>query len=179
VSHPRVFAEQYPGSEVADALREHRGDRDALLASLTATLQRDPCVRAAWLWGSFGRGAADDLSDLDPWIIVSDGAVGAMGPSLRLYAQRTGNVIHGRVTHSRKTDSSVGDSSNRYYLTRLPRDESWRCPEQGLIQEAARAERPHAGTLRHPPASSLPVCAESRACPPSPEHRVPTDSCPG
>lgn len=80
---------------VSAALREHREDRDDLLASLTASLRDDARVRAVWLWGSFGRGEADDLSDLDPWIVVSDAFVGEMGASLRLYARRTGNFITG------------------------------------------------------------------------------------
>ena len=81
--------------EIVTALREHREDRDALLAVLTASLQADPSVRAAWLWGSFGRGEADDLSDLDPWLVVADDAVGEMGARLRQYAFRTGTFITG------------------------------------------------------------------------------------
>ena len=81
--------------KVVAALREHREDRDALLASLTASLQADPHIRAAWLWGSFGRGEADDLSDLDPWLIVADDAVGEMGARLRQYALLTGTFITG------------------------------------------------------------------------------------
>jgi len=80
---------------VVAALREHRKDRDTLLASLTASLQNDPRVRAAWLWGSFGRGEADDLSDLDPWIIVADEFVGEMGAGLKCFAEQTGNYITG------------------------------------------------------------------------------------
>jgi len=80
---------------VVAALREHREDRETLLASLTASLQNDPRVRAAWLWGSFGRGEADDLSDLDPWIIVADEFVGEMGARLKHYAEQTGNYITG------------------------------------------------------------------------------------
>lgn len=85
--------------EIVTALREHREDRDALLASLTASLQADPFVRAAWLWGSFGRGEADDLSDLDPWLVVADDAVGAMGTRLRQYALLTGTFITGGEEH--------------------------------------------------------------------------------
>ena len=81
--------------EVVAALREHREDRDALLASLTQSLYDDPHVRAAWLWGSFGRGEADDLSDLDPWLVVADDAVGEMGARLRQYALLTGTFITG------------------------------------------------------------------------------------
>lgn len=92
---PTVLAEQFAGSQVGAALREHREDRDALLSSLTASLEADPRVLAFWLWGSFQNGEADDLSDLDPWVIVTDEAALEMGASLQYYARRTGNFISG------------------------------------------------------------------------------------
>lgn len=95
MSRPTVFAEHIVDPAVAAALREHREDRTALLGSLTASLRRDSRVRAAWLWGSFGRDEADDLSDLDPWLIVADEAAAEMGPTLRLYAEQTGSFISG------------------------------------------------------------------------------------
>ncbi len=87
-----ITAEQFSGS-LAASLREHREDRAALLASLSASFQADPRIRAAWLWGSFGRNEADDLSDLDPWLIVSDEAAPQMGPSLGQYIYNTGSLI--------------------------------------------------------------------------------------
>lgn len=90
-----VFAEQHSQSLVAAALQEHHEDRDTLLASLTESLRADPRIRAAWMWGSIGRGEADDLSDLDPWLIVSNGSVTEMGASLRQYALQTGTFIAG------------------------------------------------------------------------------------
>ena len=95
MSRPTVFAEPLKDSVVAAMLRQHREDRAALLRSLTASLQSDSRVRAAWLWGSFGRDEADDLSDLDPWLIVTDEAVGEMGPMLRLYAEEIGSLVSG------------------------------------------------------------------------------------
>lgn len=92
---PTVFAEQFTDPVVVAALRQHREDRDTLLHSLTTFFQSDPRVRAAWLWGSFGREEADDLSDLDPWLIIADEAAAEMGPSVRLYAENTGNFISG------------------------------------------------------------------------------------
>lgn len=71
MSRPAVFAERMTSTRTTDALREHREDRAVLLASLTDSLQADPRVSAAWLHGSFGRGEADDLSDLDLWVAVS------------------------------------------------------------------------------------------------------------
>ena len=74
---------------------EHREDRAALLAALSASWQSDTRVRAALLWGSFGRGEADDLSDLDPWLLVADDAAPLMEPVLRKYAAQTGSLICG------------------------------------------------------------------------------------
>ena len=90
-----VLAEQFTESPVAVALREHRADRNALLESLVVSLDADPCVRAAWLWGSFGRNEADDLSDLDLWVIVVDNAAAGFGSRCRLYAERSGSLISG------------------------------------------------------------------------------------
>lgn len=53
--------------------RDNRADRDQLLSSLIQKLEGDDRVRAAWLAGSLGRGNADDLSDIDLWLAVSDG----------------------------------------------------------------------------------------------------------
>ncbi len=91
-----ILSEQFTDPAVADALREHREDRTALLASLTASWRSDARIRAALLWGSFGRGEADDLSDLDPWLIVTDDAAAEMGLSLRQYAAQTGSLITGK-----------------------------------------------------------------------------------
>ncbi len=95
MSRSLVLAEQFPHSAVANALWEHRADRDALLASLLAFLQADPRVRAAWLWGSFGRNEADDLSDLDLWIVIAEESSSAFGLSVRRYAEQTGSFISG------------------------------------------------------------------------------------
>lgn len=55
--------------------------------------QSDARIRAALLWGSFGRGKADDLSDLDPWLLVADEAAASIEPILRRYAEQTGSLI--------------------------------------------------------------------------------------
>lgn len=95
-----IFSEQFTNSApaTANALREHREDRAALLASLTASWQSDAPIRAALLWGSFGRGEADDLSDLDPWLLVADDAAAEMGPYLRQYAEQAGSLVLAKDT---------------------------------------------------------------------------------
>lgn len=95
-----ILSEQFSDSSptVADALREHREDRTALLASLTASWRSNARIRAALLWGSFGRGDADDLSDLDPWLLVADEAAPFMEPVLQEYAEQTGSLILAKNT---------------------------------------------------------------------------------
>ena len=98
MSRSLILAEQFTDTAVADALREHREDRAGLLASVLASWQSDERIRAALLWGSFGRGEADDLSDLDPWLLVADDVASEIGPSLRQYAEQTGSLITGKNT---------------------------------------------------------------------------------
>ncbi len=95
MSRSLVFSEQFSDPAVAEALREYRTDRDALLASLMTFWRGDARVRAALLWGSFGRSEADDLSDLDPWLLVADEAAPSIEPVLRGYAEQTGSLICG------------------------------------------------------------------------------------
>jgi predicted nucleotidyltransferase len=47
-------------------------ERDRLLALVTQALEADPRVTAAWLSGSYGRGEADEWSDLDLHVAVVD-----------------------------------------------------------------------------------------------------------
>ena len=100
MSRSLILSEQFTDSvpAVANDLREHCEDRTALLASLMASWQGDARIRAALLWGSFGRDEADDLSDLDPWLIVTEDAAAEIGPSLRHYAEQTGSLITGKNT---------------------------------------------------------------------------------
>jgi hypothetical protein len=51
---------------------ERRAEREALFERLARLLQEDHAVVAAWLLGSLGRGDADDLSDIDVWVVVRD-----------------------------------------------------------------------------------------------------------
>ena len=88
----KIIAEHF-AAPLAASLREHREERAALQSSLLVSFQADPRIRAAWLWGSFGRGDADDLSDLDLWLLVTDEAASHMGPSLGQYTQNTGSLI--------------------------------------------------------------------------------------
>jgi predicted nucleotidyltransferase len=50
-------------------------ERQKLLERIAPVLEKDARVVAAWLFGSIGRGEADELSDLDIWIVVADHAI--------------------------------------------------------------------------------------------------------
>jgi len=161
-----IFADHFADPATAAALRRHREDRDALLLSLTSSLKADPRVRAAWLWGSFGRGEADDLSDLDPWLIVSDADVAKTGPSLRLYVEQSGSFIAGGESPQNAPTGGGYFSSlheGRHGLLHLdcywqPQSAVYQVPSEGLLfdrlgepmaplmQEPSPAERPLVNT---------------------------------
>ncbi len=88
-----VLSELISDPEVAEALRVHAAERTRLLDHLSTLFREDQRVRAAWLWGSFSRGEQDDLSDLDPWLLVSDEHVGGMGKSLVAMCEAAGSVV--------------------------------------------------------------------------------------
>lgn len=59
-------------SPLRQALTTHRTERDEWLARVHLQLQQDQRVDAAWLFGSLGRGDADELSDIDLFVIVNE-----------------------------------------------------------------------------------------------------------
>ncbi|MCW3059965.1 MAG: hypothetical protein JWQ02_1786 [Capsulimonas sp.] len=80
-------------ADTAALLREHAEDRSRLLTRLTEFFRNDERIRAFWLWGSFGRGEADDLSDLDLWLAVPHDFVPEMSARLLDYLQKAGVLI--------------------------------------------------------------------------------------
>lgn len=53
-------------------LEAYRQNRDTLLKSIVTELSNDERFPAAWLTGSYGRGEADDVSDLDICLVIAD-----------------------------------------------------------------------------------------------------------
>jgi hypothetical protein len=74
-------------------LTAYRAETDALLDRLTLLLQQDERVVAAWLFGSQGRGDADELSDLDLMAVVDDAAMEALVAGHAGYAARVGKPV--------------------------------------------------------------------------------------
>lgn len=57
---------------MSNALNVYRESRDSLLFKIVQVLSNDERFVGAWLAGSFGRNDADDVSDLDLNVVVSD-----------------------------------------------------------------------------------------------------------
>jgi len=89
----RVMAETTADAGTKNALQTRRAEREALLARIVRTLEEDDRVAAAWLFGSAGRGEADDLSDLDLRVIVSDEHIGSLCESRQAYAGQVGEGV--------------------------------------------------------------------------------------
>lgn len=71
-------------------LQNYRAERDELLHRIQQVLDNDDRVRAAWLWGSLGRDEADELSDLDVWIVLSDEYLDEVAVQRRMYVAKIG-----------------------------------------------------------------------------------------
>jgi len=56
----------------ASAGETYRQEREALLATIVTTLAADERIVAAWLTGSYARGDADAVSDIDLTVVVAD-----------------------------------------------------------------------------------------------------------
>lgn len=76
-----------------DLLPARRAERAALLQRATDLLAADRRVVAAWLGGSLGRGEADDLSDLDLWVVVADEDCSGVIAGRHEYAARLGRPL--------------------------------------------------------------------------------------
>lgn len=89
--------------------------RDALLARITAELDADPRVVAAWLSGSFGRGEDDAWSDFDLHLAVDDAAFRTFLQERDAFYRRIGSPV--LVQPDMPSDTQPG---SRYQLVVYP-----------------------------------------------------------
>ncbi|CAN5861160.1 hypothetical protein BH10CHL1_BH10CHL1_27190 [soil metagenome] len=82
-----------PARLVQQQLKTHQLERTALLQRAQALVEQDLRVNAAWLFGSLGRGDADDLSDIDLFIIVADEHQDDMVASRYAYMAQLGEPL--------------------------------------------------------------------------------------
>ncbi|HYF61635.1 MAG TPA: hypothetical protein VD886_02410 [Herpetosiphonaceae bacterium] len=74
----------------SDLLRPYAAERDALLQRVLGVIEGDQRVRAGWLWGSFGRGEQDALSDIDLWLAVADEELAAIAGVPQAFVEACG-----------------------------------------------------------------------------------------
>jgi predicted nucleotidyltransferase len=72
-----------------DPLEIYRQSREALLKKIVTELANDERFLAAWLTGSFGRGDADEVSDLDIRLVVADAYSKSLCSRLEQVSPRT------------------------------------------------------------------------------------------
>ena len=89
----KVLAETAADEEMSKALLGRRAEREALLARITQTLGSDDRIAAAWLFGSVGRGEADDLSDLDLRVVVFDEHIESICQGRQAYTAQMGEAV--------------------------------------------------------------------------------------
>lgn len=76
-----------------DLLQIRHLEHEALFQHVQTVLQVDPCVVAAWLFGSEGRRTSDVFSDLDLWVIVADDSIEAICADRQRYAAQVGQPV--------------------------------------------------------------------------------------
>lgn len=74
-------------------LDKYLEERNQQLGAITARLENDPSVKAAWLIGSLGRGDGDALSDIDLWVVVEDDPLKRIIKQPRQFTAQIGNPI--------------------------------------------------------------------------------------
>lgn len=79
--------------DAAKELKIRLAEREAVLQRIVKQLADDDRVVAAWLYGSLGRNASDELSDIDVRIIVADPYCEAMNAERQAYVSRIGPLL--------------------------------------------------------------------------------------
>jgi hypothetical protein len=74
-------------------LETRLAEREALLGRVQEMLERDARVRAAWMYGSVGRGCEDAWSDLDVWVVLEDAEYSALARERRRFVRETGDPL--------------------------------------------------------------------------------------
>jgi hypothetical protein len=74
-------------------MKKRLTERDALRQNIERAVVSNPAYAAAYFTGSIGRGAEDEWSDLDIWIIVRDEAIDAIKQSVSTIVAQIGEVV--------------------------------------------------------------------------------------
>jgi len=131
-------------------LTVYRQERDDLFRRITSQLMHDSRVMAARLFGSLGRGDADELSDLDLWVIVADEHMVEIAASRRAFVASMGEPV---LLVEAPQNAPVGGAYLMAYYDAptAPHQVDWywqACSQAGVTPNARllfdRANLPHA-----------------------------------
>jgi len=103
-------------------LAAYQRTRDDLLAHITATLEADPRVVAAWLSGSFGRGVDDAWSDLDLHLAVADEDYAPFLDDRRAFYRRFGEPL---LVQREMPSNAMPGSTFQLVIYRGPVEVDW------------------------------------------------------
>lgn len=146
--------------QAGTSLKQLGEKRDELLDRVTRVLEADAQVKAVWLSGSFGRGEADEWSDLDLHVAVVDEDWPAVLEEHRALFDRCGQVL--LVIGGMPSNSMPGGHFwlVQYAPTMLEIDWNIGPVGQAVRPEASRLLFDRAGIPIEPPPS--PVSEEQR-----------------
>ncbi|MGH2345576.1 MAG: nucleotidyltransferase domain-containing protein [Chloroflexota bacterium] len=154
---------------IAERLRTRSAGRDALLDRMTIQVASDSRIVAAWLFGSLGRRSADELSDIDIWLVVADEAIDAMAAARFDYVAQTEAPL---MVYDGRQNAPMGGA----YLMALYSGTDGPYQVDWYWQPRSSARRPRQASVLFdrvgiPAAAPLPGPLEARE-PQSPEERA-------
>jgi predicted nucleotidyltransferase len=112
--------------------------RDAVRDRIVEVLEADPRVQAVWLSGSFGRGEADEWSDLDLHVAVEDASFPAL---LEERAELYAAIDRPLLIQQEMPSNSIGGGRFQLVVYPGPIEVDWN------IGPVGEAERPHDSVL--------------------------------
>ena len=78
---------------MSNVLTSFQSESKELLTQITNYLVNDPRVMAAWLFGSLGRGDADELSDIDIFVVVTDECIQEIVAQREQFVNQIGKTV--------------------------------------------------------------------------------------
>lgn len=78
---------------MSKVLTSFQSESEELLRQITKYLDNDPRVMAAWLFGSLGRGDADELSDIDIFVVVTDECLQDVVTQRQQFVTQIGKIV--------------------------------------------------------------------------------------
>ncbi len=156
-------------------LAQRHAARAQQLAQAIALIENDPCIVAAWLFGSGCRDDADAFSDIDLWTVVDDGQLSELLVARHHYVTALGQPL---LVLDVPGNAPVGGG---YLMLQYPGcvgplqvDWYWQPQSQAAIPDDAKVLFDRVGLPRAVGAKTIDVCYLSRGIQPPAPATVPT-----